>query len=760
MKQYPFKFLDPYSKDDAKFFSGRDEEIAQLYEMVFQSPILLVYGASGTGKTSLIQCGLASRFASHDWMALTIRRGGNINLSLQKVLADAGGKTHAETIEPGWLSKFKQKNTATDNMGGDTVIITALKNIYLNAFKPVYLIFDQFEELYIFGTKEEQTEFIRSVKQILMVEQPVKMIFSIREEFLGYLDEFEREVPQLTRKKLRVEPMNDTKIKQVIHRATANESSLVTIAPGEEEQVAKLIFEKLKITERSKTIQLPYLQVFLDRFYLSITKDENRKTPAVFNFEEVSKQGKIGDILQNFLEEQVTGISAKMLPTDHDLTPETIWNMLSPFATLDGTKDPITKNSLYDRLPNVDNSSIDTVVEAFINRRIIRYDEDADRYELAHDSLAKRIAEKRSKQEIAQLEAKSILKFRTSRNNATGELLSETDLNFIEPLLSKLKLTDEENTLFKKSKHAAELRRRSEELRLMKENDSLKKTQKLLKKNAKWQKIIIAVGFVSFVMAILFTYNTIRSYRNLQALQAKTKKLIASVYFYRDKIGLSKVDKDGKQWYGFIDKNLDVVIDYKYTDAETFDDTGFAKVKRGGRSYLVDVDGNEYQVSTSIDSLNNSTTALFLSARDFKEFPSRIFDHTNLKVLILSDCNLDELPPGIEKLVNLQQLDIAQNYFKTIPPGIFKLNKLTTLNFSGNDLTGLPPNIGELKNLKELQLYWNPDLKVTPVEISKLTLLKWLDLTGTSIKETDIGIKKLSETAPNCKVIWKGSQSF
>src|SRR4051794_8027386 len=107
MKQYPFKFLDPYNKDDAKFFSGRDEEIAQLYVMVFQSPILLVYGASGTGKTSLIQCGLASMFASHDWMALTVRRGGDINQSLQKVLADAAGQTHAEIAESGWLSKFK-----------------------------------------------------------------------------------------------------------------------------------------------------------------------------------------------------------------------------------------------------------------------------------------------------------------------------------------------------------------------------------------------------------------------------------------------------------------------------------------------------------------------------------------------------------------------------------------------------------------------------------------------------------------------------
>ena len=90
-KKYPFKFLDSYTQSDTDMFFGRDEEILALYEMVFQNNILLVYGASGTGKTSLIQCGLAGRFKSYDWLALMIRRGTNINASLEKALTDAGG---------------------------------------------------------------------------------------------------------------------------------------------------------------------------------------------------------------------------------------------------------------------------------------------------------------------------------------------------------------------------------------------------------------------------------------------------------------------------------------------------------------------------------------------------------------------------------------------------------------------------------------------------------------------------------------------
>ena len=50
----PFKFLDSYTKEDREIFFGREKEIDEIYSRVFQSKLLLVYGASGTGKTSTI----------------------------------------------------------------------------------------------------------------------------------------------------------------------------------------------------------------------------------------------------------------------------------------------------------------------------------------------------------------------------------------------------------------------------------------------------------------------------------------------------------------------------------------------------------------------------------------------------------------------------------------------------------------------------------------------------------------------------------
>ncbi len=58
----PFKFLDSYTKEDKNIFFGRERETEELYHKVFESKILLVYGVSGTGKSSLIIAGSLRSF--------------------------------------------------------------------------------------------------------------------------------------------------------------------------------------------------------------------------------------------------------------------------------------------------------------------------------------------------------------------------------------------------------------------------------------------------------------------------------------------------------------------------------------------------------------------------------------------------------------------------------------------------------------------------------------------------------------------------
>ncbi|WP_372757458.1 ATP-binding protein [Mariniflexile sp.] len=450
MKKYPFKFLDSYQREDRGIFFGRDEEINALYEMVFQSSVILIYGASGTGKTSLINCGLAGKFQPHDWLALMIRRGNNINKSLEKALIDAGGNSQEAVVGVDWFNEWSDdsEKDKTDL----SPICKSINAVYQKSFRPIYLIFDQFEELFILGTIAEQEIFIETVQDILQSKQPVKLIFSIREEYLGHLSRFERGVPQLLRKKIRIEPMNLEKVKQVIIGATEYIDSNISIKSGESDIVAEGIFDKIKGGEKSLTIQLPFLQVFLDKFYLKITNDESRRTEAEFNVSTLNDMGEIGDVLIDFLEGQVTDISNKLKAMYPVLTPEIIWKILSPFSTLEGTKDPIKKQDLYERLPNFDRALIDAVVENFINSRILRYNENNEMFEIAHDALAKPIAEKRSVEETAQLEIKRLIKSQVAVKEEGREYFTEKQLLFIEPYLEKYPISEEEKEWISKSK--------------------------------------------------------------------------------------------------------------------------------------------------------------------------------------------------------------------------------------------------------------------------------------------------------------------
>ena len=137
-KRSPFKFLDSYNKNDKNIFFGREEEVKALYELVQTSKLIMIYGASGTGKTSLVECGLSNKFSDADWFDVRIRRG-NVTL-LEATLKAINRKLNEEANDSFDLGQ-------------------SVEALYYNNFIPIYLIFDQFEELFIMGDAQERDDF-------------------------------------------------------------------------------------------------------------------------------------------------------------------------------------------------------------------------------------------------------------------------------------------------------------------------------------------------------------------------------------------------------------------------------------------------------------------------------------------------------------------------------------------------------------------------------------------------------------------------
>lgn len=284
----PFKFLDSFLQGDANEFFGREEETNLLYNFVNRNRLVVVYGTSGAGKTSLVQCGLSSRFDSTDWFPIFIRRGHAMNESLREELLRNLTPSNSSLSVPSMVERLNSK--------------------YL---RPIYLIFDQLEELLILGGEHEKSEFICTIKALLQnPDIDCHILFILREEFLARLYPFEKEVPSLFDRRLRVEPMSHVKLREVILRSAKRFN--ITLENPEEN--ADQIISRLSAGKQG--ISLPYLQVYLDmlwredfqRTYPKVDEKElevaltKKQYPKLeFTTEEIEAFGLIEDVLARFL---------------------------------------------------------------------------------------------------------------------------------------------------------------------------------------------------------------------------------------------------------------------------------------------------------------------------------------------------------------------------------------------------------------------------------------------------------------------------
>ncbi len=436
MLQSPFKFLDAYTKDDRDIFFGRDREIEEMYQKVFESKMLLVYGISGTGKTSLINCGLANKFEDSDWLPVYVRRGRSILESLEREL----GKVALSKIQ----SAVGNRQSAKKNFTGDQ-IVKALQSIYLDHFKPIYLIFDQFEELFIFGDREEREEFIQIVKSVVDSDVQCRFIFSIREEYLAGVTEFEAVIPEFLANRMRIEKMTGKNAIQVIEGPCKVQNIEV------EEGFSEVLLQKLN--PGSNEVELTYLQVFLDRtFRLAIDKEKEK--PGFTN--DLLKQvGDVSDLLGSFLEEQISALD----------DPDTGLIILKSFVSIKGTKRQVTLEDVSDFATTlgkkISEEELKSLITRFVNLRILRDKDESGRYELRHDSLAAKIYEKITLVEKEVMEVRLFIESAYNTYQSRKTLLSDEDLKYIATYEDRLFLGKVLQEFVNKSKAEIFARRRA-----------------------------------------------------------------------------------------------------------------------------------------------------------------------------------------------------------------------------------------------------------------------------------------------------------
>jgi hypothetical protein len=103
---FPYIGLRPFSEEDSLYFKGRDEQILQLSALLEANKFLMVTGASGDGKSSLVYSGLVPnaragffRAAYTNWVVADFRPERSPLLNLSKSVSRNLGIGNEESVE-------------------------------------------------------------------------------------------------------------------------------------------------------------------------------------------------------------------------------------------------------------------------------------------------------------------------------------------------------------------------------------------------------------------------------------------------------------------------------------------------------------------------------------------------------------------------------------------------------------------------------------------------------------------------------------
>src|SRR5207244_9429713 len=194
--QQPYVGPRPFGRDEKDLFFGRDREARDLCSLVVAHPIVLLYAASGAGKSSLLNAGLIPLLEARGYEVLPPARvTGRIpdaikttevdNVYVFNVLSSWAGPS----VDPWKLVKvdiagFLASRLHRKDAAGEPVL------------RVVFL--DQFEELFTFAPErwQERAALIRQLAEALEGDQLLRIVLVMRREFVAQLETFAPLLPQ------------------------------------------------------------------------------------------------------------------------------------------------------------------------------------------------------------------------------------------------------------------------------------------------------------------------------------------------------------------------------------------------------------------------------------------------------------------------------------------------------------------------------------------------------------------------------------
>ena len=215
----PYRGLEAFREQDARYFMGRDCDIQNVLTAVQQQPFVAVVGASGSGKSSLLFGGVIPQLRQQEqWLIADFRPRGDPFRELATALTLLL-YPHLDELEI--LEKSKQLMDKLSEFRLSLVdIIVNLLLLRKNPGKRLLLIADQFEELYTQNLSSERLRQFVDELVIAVQAQDNKpnftVMLAIRADFLGRILDYEPFAELIKPNHLLLGPMGQAGLKAAI----------------------------------------------------------------------------------------------------------------------------------------------------------------------------------------------------------------------------------------------------------------------------------------------------------------------------------------------------------------------------------------------------------------------------------------------------------------------------------------------------------------------------------------------------------------
>ncbi|ACK68582.1 WD-40 repeat protein [Gloeothece citriformis PCC 7424] len=258
----PYKGLkkfEPKAADSKRFF-GRDQLIYSLMQELDKTNLLLLLGASGSGKSSVIQAGLIPRFEE--------KYASNLSYFIFKP-----DKNPFQSLFNAFSGQYGQEKTEIIQQEKENILIELVKNLKeKDNFWLIYI--DQFEEIFHLSAQEQGKKFIKALVKLYKYlkssqDFSVKLMMTMRTDFLDKFSAYpELKYITITQKNIEmIADMKPDELRQAIEQPAAQNGVVF------EDGLVKEIMNDVK----DQPGYLPLLQYTLDLLWQKDNVAEDRE---------------------------------------------------------------------------------------------------------------------------------------------------------------------------------------------------------------------------------------------------------------------------------------------------------------------------------------------------------------------------------------------------------------------------------------------------------------------------------------------------